>query len=122
MNKEFLNKLKKEAVYISALFALVIIIFKAIFYKENFTVIIKVIAGLFWLFVLPGFSLMYYWHTKLDFLERFLIGIAASLALVGTISYYVGLIGLHIKYHALLLPIVLLVFGSLVIWKRLIST
>jgi len=119
MNKEFLSKLKNEWIYILALFVLGLIIFKVVFYKEQFTVILKVVAGLFWLFVLPGFSLMYYWHNKLDFLERFLIGVAASLALIGTTSYYAGLIGLHTKYHAILLPIILLVFGSLIIWKKI---
>ena len=121
LNKELVDKLKKEAICILALFALGIIIFKAIFYKEQLVVVIKFLSGFFWLFVLPGFSLMYYWHNKLDFTERFLIGIATSMALVGIISYHLGVIGLHVVYHALVIPSILLVLGSVVIWKKLFS-
>ena len=118
MNKELVDKLKKEFVYILGLFLLSILIFKFVFSKEQFIVVVKVLLGFFWLFVLPGFSLMYYWPS-LSFLERFVIGIAVSLALIGTMSYYAGLMGLHTKYHAILLPIILLVFGSLIIWKKI---
>lgn len=119
MNKELSKKLKKESIYILSLFVLVIIIFKVVFHKEQLSTVIKVISGFFWLFVLPGFSLIYYWQDKLDFIERLIIGIAGGLALVGIISYHLGLLGLHTKYHALIIPPILLTLGIIVIWKKL---
>ena len=120
-NKELTNKLKKEAMILLILYLLGLIIFKFIFNKEQLGVVIKVVFGLFWLFVLPGFSLMYYWHDKLDFTERAIIGTAMSLALIGIMSYHAGLIGLHVKNHAIVFPLVILVGGILVIRKKLVS-
>ena len=105
-NHRFLSVVKKEAQYIGILFLLVLIIFKIAFYKENLIVLFRNVLSLFWLFVLPGYFIMLYWKEKLGFMERFIVGIMVSAAIIGMASYYIGLMGLNIKYHAVLLPLI----------------
>ena len=111
LTKERIDKINKELVYLLIAFLISIVIFKAVFYKESFLNVLKMVASLFWLFLLPGYSIMLYWDEKLDFLERLIVGIALGIALVGTLSYYIGLIGLNIKFHAIILPLLLILIG-----------
>ena len=114
MKKEVFEIIKKELKYMGILFLLVLIIFKIAFYKENLVVLFRNVLSLFWLFVLPGYFIMLYWKEKIGFLERFIIGIALSAAIIGIFSYYLGLIGLNIKYHTILLPLVLILIGIII--------
>src|SRR3989338_5664716 len=111
LKKEIFNFIGKELKYISIVFVLVFIALKMAFYKESLLVVLRASVSLFWLFVLPGYFLMLYWREKLQFLERLIIGIALAAAAIGIVSYYLGLAGLHIKYHAVLLPTLLIVVG-----------
>ena len=111
MKKEIFELVKKELQYIGILFLLVLIVFKIAFFKENFIVLFRSVLSLFWLFALPGYFIMLYWKEHLGFTERFVIGIAISAAIIGIFSYYLGLIGLNIKFHHILLPILLIIIG-----------
>ncbi len=101
----------KELKYIGILFLLAIVMFKIAFFNESLAVLIRTILSLFWLFALPGYFIMLYWKEKLGFMERFIIGIALSAGIIGIFSYYLGLIGLNIKYHTIVLPVVLILIG-----------
>ena len=118
LKKEAFSLAKKELKYLGLLFLLLFIIFKIAFYKENLIVLFRNVLSLFWLFALPGYFIMFYWKEKLDFLERFLIGIALSAAVIGILSYYLGLIGLNIKYHALMLPLFLILVGVMLNFRK----
>ena len=85
---------------------------------ESFLIVLRTVFAFFWMFILPGFYLMYYWHEKLSFLERFIVGIAVSASVIGISSYYLGLAGLNIKYHGILLPILFLIIDFILIWKN----
>ena len=121
LKKEILNKLKKEIGIVGVLFILFILIFKIIFFKENLIVIFRTVISIFWMFVLPGYFILLYWNEKLNFTERFIIGIALSAAIMGIFSYYLGLIGLNIKYHTIILPLAIILTGVLINLKRIIS-
>lgn len=108
MKRELISKIKSEGKHLFYLFLAAIIIFTILFYKESFLIVLRTVLAFFWLFILPGFSLMYYWHEKLSFLERLIIGIAVSASVIGISSYYLGLLGLHIKYHGVILPALLI--------------
>ena len=118
MNKELTDKIKRESLNILILVAVGVVLFKIVFYKENLMVVLRTVTAFFWLFVIPGFYLMYYWHEKLDFLERFLIGMALSGSIIGIASYYISLLGLNIKYHIILLPLVCLIAAGVVVWRK----
>jgi len=111
LNKEVFNSTKEESKYIGILFIVGLVIFKIIYFKESLAVLLKIAASLFWLFVIPGYFAMLYWKNKLEFAERFVVGIALSAALIGIFSYYLGLIGLNMKYHAFILPPVIIIIG-----------
>ena len=117
-SKELVNKIKKELIYIGILFAAGIIIFKIAFFKEDILFILKTVFAFFWIFVLPGFFIMYYWHEKTDILERVIIGIVLSAALMGVSSYYIGILGVHIKYHGFILPLFYLIVGVILISRK----
>ena len=116
--KEKLNKIKKELIYLLIVFIVAIIIFKVVFYNEGLFNVLKTVASLFWLFLLPGYSLMFYWEEKLDFLERFIIGIVLGIALVGIFSYHLGLIGLNIKLHTIVLPLIIIISGIIINFRK----
>ena len=118
MNKELMEKIRREFSYIGLLLIITVVLFKILFYRGNFLSILRTSVSFFWMFIVPGFSLIYCWHEKLEFIERFIAGVALSAALVGISSYYLGLIGLHIKYHGILLPIIFLVIAMITIWKK----
>ena len=99
-----LSEMKKEALKFGIAFAAAALVFQAVFYKESPLVVIRTIAAFFWTFALPGFAIMLYWRERLDFLERFVIGIAVGFAAVATFGYNLGLVGLHMKYQWLVIP------------------
>ena len=111
MRKEIFEVIKNEALYIGLLFLLGLVIFKIAFFKESFIVVVRNVLSLFWLFALPGYCIMLYWNDKLGFVERLLIGIFVSAAITGVFSYYFGLLGLNIKYHYLLFPLIIMPLG-----------
>ena len=113
MRKEIFDLLKKEIIYICLLFLLVLAVFKIAFYNESFFALFRNVLSLFWLFVLPGYFAMLYWHGNLEFFERFVLGIMLAAGITGITSYYLGLIGLNVKYHTILLPLLLMIAGYL---------
>ena len=118
MKKEVFEQMKKEAKYLGLLFVIVLVAFQIAFFKENILVTLRYVLSLFWIFVLPGYFLMLYWNEKLEFLERILIGIALAAAVTGIFSYYIGLMGLHIKYHTVLLPLIIIIVGLIATLRK----
>ena len=118
MKKEAFDLIKKGGVYLGLLFLLALAIFKIAFFKEDLLILLRAVLSLFWLFVIPGYLIMLYWKEKLGFIERFVIGIFVSASVVGISGYYLGLMGLNIKYHAVVLPIVLITIGILVNFRK----
>ena len=118
MSKEAFNLIKEESKYIGILFVIGLIIFKIIYFKESLVMLLKITASLFWLFVIPGYFAMLYWKEKLEFAERFVIGVLVSAAIVGIFSYYFGLIGLSMRYHAFVLPPVIMIIGLAAAMKK----
>jgi hypothetical protein len=105
------HKIKENAIYIVIMFILLNILLKIVFHKELFSNILKISFGIFWIFVIPGFCIMYYWADKLNFFQRFIIGTAVGSGIIGTLSYYLGLAGLNIKYHVITLPLLFSIIG-----------
>ena len=118
MNKETFELAKKEFQRIGILFLIIFIMFKIIYYKDSFLASLRFAASLFWMFVFSGYFIMFYWNKKLDFMERLIIGIGLSAAVIGISSYYIGLIGLNISYHGVLLPLIMIVIGLAVNWRK----
>ena len=118
LKREVSDDLVKELKYLGILVLLAFIIFKIAFYKENFVVLLKTVLSLFWLFVFPGYFAMLYWKEKIGFLERFFIGILLSAAIIGIFSYYIGIAGLDIRYHFILIPLLVISVGTILNLKN----
>ena len=114
LKKEVFDKIdKKELMDVVIFFVLALILFKIVFFKEALVVLFKFVLSLFWMFVLPGYFIMLYWKDKIDFVERLIVGVALSAAVTGVLSYYIGLAGLNLKYHFVLIPSILILTGFL---------
>lgn len=111
MSKEVFDKIREESAYLGIIALVSIIIFKIIFYNESMINVLRIVFSLLWLFGLPGYFLMLHWQESLDFRERFVVGIALAAAVVGISSYYLGLIGINIKYHGFILPPIIIAIG-----------
>lgn len=111
--KDKLIKLVNELKYLALVFLFLVILFKAVFYKESITIVLKSAWGLFYMFLLPGFFIVYYWHDKLDFIERIIIGFPTSAVIIGVSSYYLGISGIHVKYHVII-PLILILAGLVI--------
>lgn len=110
--------IKKELMYFGILFLSAVIVFKAIYFREDFLVVLRMVASLFWLFALPGYFMTFYWAEKLDFTERFIAGFALAAGIIGIFSYYIGLMELNIKYHTILLPLSIIITGFIIAFLK----
>ena len=118
MKKEVFEQIRKEFAVIFVIFILAFLAFKVIFLPEDFFIVLRAVAAIFWVLVVPGFAIMLYWREELKFYERLIIGIGVGTVLVGLLSYYTGLIGLHVKYHAVLLPLAIIIAGLILAISR----
>lgn len=91
----------------------VLFIFQIVFFAESFLIVFRTVSVLFWLFILPGIGITYLWD--LNFVERLALSVAISASILGIGSYYLGLIGIHIKLSAILLPLICIIVGVLII-------
>lgn len=112
------NKLKKEFLYMGILLVLLIILLKIIFNNESFYVILKLSLSLFWLFIFPGFMMMYLFIDKLNLIERIIAGFVLGMAFFGVVGYNLGVLGLPIKYQNWILPIVGISIGIFALIKK----
>lgn len=118
MRKETFDLIKKEMIYVAILFFVALLLFKIAFYKESFSILLKTAASIFLLFVLPGYAIMLYWHEKLGFLQRSVMGIIIAASAAGISSYYLGILGFDTRYHAFFIPLALIASGLFAAFRR----
>ncbi len=116
MPNEFLQALRKEAKYLAAAFVIAIIMLKVAFYREDLLGITKAAASVMWLFVLPGYAIMFHWRENLGVIERLFAGTVAAMAISGIASYYLGISGLRIQNQTILLPAAII--AASLAWQR----
>ena len=112
-----LNKLPEEYKKLVFSFFIICLLFRIIFFNEGIINILKIVGGFYWLFIIPGFNIMFSWMNNYDFKIRLLIGTALGISLYGVLSFYIGLFGLNIKYHIFLIPSVINLFCAYFIAK-----
>ncbi len=91
--------------------AVAVVIMKIVFYKQDIAATTRTALSLFWMLTLPGYALLCYWKEKLGFMERIIVGTAAAAAVTAIASYYLGALGLHVKYHGIVLPVAMILAG-----------
>ncbi len=111
-------EVKREGIYVLGCFLVLVAVFKILFFKESLLVVLRTVFSLFWLFVIPGFMLMYYWADKLDFVERLIIGSVMGFAIMSVIGYNLGLIGVRMGIQLFVVPLICIAIGAFVLKKR----
>ena len=115
--KEKYDLVKRESAIILVLFVILLILAKILFYKESFLVVLRTVFALFWLFILPGYAVLLYWSKELELVERFIIAFLVGAGLIGAFGYYIGIMGINMKY-AVYFPIIPIVLGYLFYFRR----
>lgn len=93
MNTDLGKKIIGDLKLLGMGFLAALLIYALIFFNEAAANVILLITGIYWLLVLPAFGITYL-IEEMDFLERHIISIPLSSALVGISSYYLGILGM----------------------------
>lgn len=104
----------KEILGIIIAFALVLTLLKIVFYQETIFTILKITTAIFWLFVMPTYFITSIWKEQIRLVERFAIGIPISAAILGILSYYLGLAGLNLEIQTWLLAPIISFFAFII--------
>jgi hypothetical protein len=102
---------RKDGIALIAVLALLAIVMKLAFYQENVLVTTRTALALWWLLVVPGYFLLEHWKGRIGTTERIVVGATAAAAVIAIVSYYLGLLGLHLKYHGIVLPVCMMLVG-----------
>ncbi|MBI2549611.1 hypothetical protein HYV83_00330 [Candidatus Woesearchaeota archaeon] len=112
-----LGRLRGELKLLAITFFVAAAALKIAYNKESIIEVAKVTAALFWLFVIPGYSLMLHWKDSLGFLERAVAGSIAAMAITGLASYYLGLIGLKLQNQTIILPATIIAISAAIYFR-----
>jgi len=85
-----------------------VIFLKVIFYSEALLTILKLVAAISWLLIIPSFFIF-----KEHSLENMTVGMLFSAVIVGLGSYYLGLVGISFSISAVILPLAVILAGKL---------
>lgn len=107
-----MRELKQEAKWLAATFAVFLIIVYIAYRDESVAVVARTAAAIYWLFVIPGYAVMFHWRGHLGFVERVVVGTVAAMVVVGVSSYYLGLIGLKLQNQTLILPAAVVIISA----------
>ncbi|MBW2989447.1 hypothetical protein KY358_03955 [Candidatus Woesearchaeota archaeon] len=113
-----IQKVKKESMHIGILFLIVLAAFKVFFTESSILLVSRVVFSIFWLSLVPGFYLMYYFVEKMDFIERLIIGTIFGFAVNSISGYNLGLLGVDVKVQIFLVPITCLIIAGIIIYRK----
>jgi uncharacterized membrane protein len=113
-----LRKLLTELGWLAAGTAGLGILIKILLPLSSIGAVARLTFGIFWLFALPGYFIMLPWRNELELKERAIVGILAAGGLFAITSYYLGLLGIHVRSHALLLPAVTIALSCAIYFWR----
>lgn len=99
----------EEFTRLAITFALLAILLKIAFYNETIITTIKTTATIFWLLIIPGYCATLIWKEENSLLERIIISIPVSAAILGITSYYLGLAGVNLKIQTYILPAAIII-------------
>lgn len=112
MNQNKQNELKKEIKTIGMIFVIAYVFFQIHYFKESPINVLRLVFAHFYLFILPGYSLMLYYFNKIQFAYRFFIGLMLGYGTVSMLSYFITLIfHINLKEYYLFVPIALVFIG-----------
>ena len=111
--QQLIDELKTFAFYCIFL----VITFFIVFYQEKTPTILTFSLKMIYLFLFPGYLFGMSMKASAN-IERTMIGVITVIVSTGIMSYLLGLFGLHIKYHVYLIPLILIVLGLYLIFRK----
>ena len=100
------HQLKQEVMKLGILLVAVYAAVQIAFYKESPIMVIRLVLSLFFLFVIPGWRVLYILREKIGFLERAISGTLLFAGIFMIMAYYGGFVGVHIKYSTWIIPLI----------------
>ena len=95
------------------------IFFQIWYFKDSPLNVLKIVFAQIYLFILPGFILMFYFRDKIEFIYRLLIGIALGYSASILLTIYLNvIIRTNIVYLYWISPLVLMVLGLVLFIKK----
>lgn len=118
MKRKLFEIIRKESKYLGMILLALLILLKIAFFRESIISVIKISAVSFLVFLIPGYLLSIRWYDKFHFTERIMVSSFFTITSYGLLGYYLGLIGLHIKHHIYVLPILISALGIALFLKK----
>lgn len=91
---------------------------KIVLYRESFAVLFLTLLRFFYVTIIPGLVVSFCLRDRLSFVFRLVLGSVFALAFTGIASYYLGIFGVHVKYHVYIIPPFLMLLGLLLSRKK----
>ena len=111
--------MKKEAINHIITYVILSVIFQIVFYRESPFFVQRFLGSFYWLFMLPGASVMLIWDNKLGFAERLIAGTGILFAIAGILAYYLPIMGIPFNVLFWILPLALIAAGIIAYSHRL---
>jgi hypothetical protein len=92
MESKTKEQLVSELKHLGLILLVMFIFFKLHYNKESIGVLVKLALAHFFLFIVPGYCLMLYYFERLDFFERFFIGLGLGYGVQPLILYTINVI------------------------------
>ncbi len=109
------DKLVQDMIYLGITFVISLALF-AFTFSNDLSRAIRITIILYWLYVLPGFSILMYFRESIGFIERFVAGSILGGILMGVFGYFIGLIfKINIIYYPYFLPPMIIAAGFLIV-------
>lgn len=116
MRKEAIALKLKELLQFSLVYVICTILFLIVFNK-SILIAFKVITGIFYLYMLPGFVILLLF-TNLNFLEKLILGGILGNTLVAIIAYYLNVI-IYVPFRLTMsLPLIIVIISYTVFYLK----
>tara|TARA_B100002003_G_C13732322_1_gene365880 strand:+ start:98 stop:439 length:342 start_codon:yes stop_codon:yes gene_type:complete len=112
-----MSKLVEEGKIIGALFLVVFIVLKIVFHSTSVFTVLKLTLGLFWLFFIPGYFLLYA-LPSLSLIERSIMSFILGTAFYGAIGYNLGLVGVPFTVQVYVVPVLGVLIGCWFLFRK----
>jgi len=113
-----ISEFKQDLVLTGLLILSFSIILQIVLYKESFLISLMTVLRFFYSIVIPGLCISLYLKNKLNYSARLVLGSVFIIASTSITSYYLGILGLHVKYHPWIIPPLMMLLGVLLFLKK----
>lgn len=111
MQKGIFEDLKDEGRIVAVIAVCFLIGLKIILFKEGILVLMRLTLSIMWMFVIPGYLLLLFSRERLSLPVRLVIGTCTAIAAFGLLSYYLGILGIHVQSHPFIIPPAIIALG-----------